>query len=55
MIVTTCLIPILVVLFFLWLMKTLFSVPIIIPAPPLKPKKRKRSGDGDQELMLPDP
>lgn len=55
MIVTTCLIPILVVLFFLWLMKTLFSVPIIIPAPPLKPKKRKRSGDGDQELILPDP
>ena len=42
MIVTTCLIPILVMLFFLWLSKTLFNIPIVLPAQILKPKKGTR-------------
>lgn len=52
MIVTTCLIPVLVVLFFLWLAKTLFSVPIVIPVPPLKPKKGRPFRDEENERML---
>ena len=39
MIVTTCLIPILVILFFVWIVKMLFNVQIILPAPIPKPKK----------------
>lgn len=42
MIVTTCLIPIFVILCFVWLVKTLFNVQIIIPTSLPKPKKRKR-------------
>lgn len=49
MIVTTCLIPILVVLFFLWLAKTLFHAPVVIPAPPLKPKGMTRFRDKERE------
>lgn len=37
MIVTNCLIPIFVILFFVWIVKTLFSVQIILPASPAKP------------------
>lgn len=37
MIVTTCLIPVLVILFFVWIIKTLFSIQIVIPAQPIKP------------------
>jgi len=40
MIVTTCLIPILVILFFVWIVKTLFHVPIVVPAQLPKPKKK---------------
>jgi hypothetical protein len=40
MIVTTCLIPILVILFFSWIVKALFNIPIMIPTQPLKPFKR---------------
>ena len=40
MIVTTCLIPILVILFFAWLVKVLFDFPVILPTPLLKPKRR---------------
>ena len=39
MIVTTCLIPILVILFFVWIIKTLFNIQILLP-PPVKPKKK---------------
>lgn len=41
MIVTTCLIPILVILFFGWIVKTLFSVPILLPAQVTKTRKRQ--------------
>ena len=40
MIVTNCLIPILVILFFVWIVKTLFNVQIILPASPVKPAER---------------
>lgn len=40
MVVTTCLIPILVILFFAWMVKTLFGIPIVIPALPAKPKRK---------------
>ena len=39
MIVTTCLIPILVILFFAWLVKTLFHVPLVFPAGLQKSRK----------------
>lgn len=39
LIVTTCLIPLLVILFFVWLVKTLLGVQIVLPAPPLRPRK----------------
>lgn len=42
MIVTNCLIPILVILFFIWIVKTLFSVQIILPANLAKPSKKPR-------------
>ena len=40
MIVTTCLIPILVILFFIWITQTLFHIPIFLPTPLPKPKRR---------------
>ena len=43
MIVTTCLIPLLVVLFFGWLIKSLFNVQVVLPAPPVKPRKQKEA------------
>lgn len=52
MIVTTCLIPIMVVLFFAWIVKTLFSVQIIVPAPLPKIRKEKPSGNNGTNLML---
>ncbi len=52
MIVTTCLIPILVIMFFAWILKTLFNIPIIVHAPFLKPKRKKRPYDEDDDLML---
>ena len=45
MIVTTCLVPILVILFFVWIVKTLFHVPIILPAHLPKPKKKHHPHD----------
>ena len=42
MIVTTCLIPILVIAFFVWIVKTLFNAPIILPAALPKPQRRPR-------------
>ena len=62
MIVTTCLIPIFVVLFYLWLLKTIFDISIIVPANFLRPKKRRQSrrdederefeNEDEDELML---
>lgn len=49
MIVTTCLIPILVILFFLWIVKTLFSAPILLPSPLPVPKKKHRPQDVENE------
>jgi len=40
MLVTTCLIPILVIAFFIWIIKTLFSFQIILPSPPTKPFRK---------------
>ena len=42
MIVTTCLIPILVILLFVWVVKTLFGATIILPAGLPKPGRRSR-------------
>ena len=47
MIVTTFLIPILVILFFAWIVKTLFNVPIILPAALPKPAKKPRLPDAE--------
>lgn len=52
MIVTTCLIPVLVILFFAWVVKTLFNAPIVIPMQILKPKK-VRSAAGDETELIP--
>ena len=52
MIVTTCLIPLLVIVFFVWIVKTLFNVQIILPTSLPKPKRHKKlHGDGN-ELAL---
>lgn len=52
MIVTTCLIPILVIVFFVWIVKTLFNTQIILPTSIPKPKKIKRSRGNESELTL---
>ena len=52
MIVTTCLIPVLVIVFFVWILKTLFNVQIILPSNPPKPKRLKRSRGDENELAL---
>ena len=52
MIVTTCLIPLLVILFFVWIVKTLFNVQIILPVNPPKPRRQKRPHGDETELAL---
>lgn len=52
MIVTTCLIPLLVILFFLWVVKTLFNIQITVPTTMLKPKKHKPAAREEKELAL---
>ena len=52
MVVTTCIIPILVMLFFIWAVKTLFNIQIVVPTQILKPKRVKRIPDNENELML---
>ncbi|MBQ2960866.1 MAG: hypothetical protein IJE09_06560 [Oscillospiraceae bacterium] len=62
MIVTTCLIPIFVVMFYLWLLKTIFDISIIVPANFIRPKKRRDmrrtedeyENEDEDELMLVD-
>ena len=39
LIVTTCLIPVLVLMFFVWIVKTLFHVQLILPVPQPKPSR----------------
>ena len=52
MIVTTCLIPILVIVFFVWIVKTLFNVQIILPASLPKPRRHKKAHGDENELAL---
>ena len=52
MIVTTCLIPLLVIAFFIWIVKTLFNVQIIVPTSLPKPRKPKRLRGDETELAL---
>jgi hypothetical protein len=47
LIVTTCLIPLLVALFFGWLIKTLFGVQILLPAPPPARRCGKKQTETD--------
>ena len=49
MIVTTCLIPIIVIMFFVWALNTMFNIPIIVPTPQLRPGRRRRSREGEDE------
>lgn len=50
MIVTTCLIPILVIVFYAWLVKTLFNIQILLPPTPPKPRRRKEASKDDLAL-----
>lgn len=52
LIVTTCLIPVLVILFFVWLVKTLFDVQIILPPPPLPGRRRERRTREEDEFVF---
>lgn len=52
MIVTTCLIPILVIVFFIWIVKTLFNIQIIFPENLPKPRKPRRSRGDENDLAL---
>lgn len=52
LIVTTCLIPILVILFFGWIVKTLFGVPVIMPPQVLKSRKPRRVHEDEEEFLL---
>lgn len=52
MIVTTCLIPLFVILFFVWIVKMLFNIQVILPASMPRPKKPKRSASDEKETML---
>lgn len=51
MVVTTCLIPILVILFFGWTVKTLFNIQLL-PAQLPKPKKPRRPHRDENDLAL---
>ena len=49
MVVTTCFIPLLVIAFFAWIVKTLFHVPISLPAQLPKPKKKTLPAGAEKE------
>lgn len=49
MVVTTCLIPLLVILFFAWIVKTLFHIPINLQVPMPRPKKKMLPAGGEKE------
>lgn len=50
MVVTTCIIPILVILFFAWVVKTIFNVQVIVPTQLIKPKKAKHTHENETDL-----
>ena len=52
MVVTTCIIPILVIMFFIWVVKTIFNVQVIVPMQMIKPKKVKHTRDAETELVV---
>ena len=58
MIVTNCLIPVLVILFFIWIVKTLFSSQILLPADIIKPIRKlhphaaEKASGGNTECLL---
>lgn len=52
MLVTTCLVPILTVIFMIWVTKTLFNAPIVVPTQLLAPKKHKNSYEDERDLAL---
>ena len=52
MMVTTCLIPILVIMFFAWVVKILFNVQINLSAQLPKPKKRKNLPQKENTLAV---
>ena len=45
MIVTTCLVPVLVILFFVWIIKLLFNLPFPLPAALPGPRRKPREAD----------
>ncbi len=52
MIVTTCLIPLLVIVFFVWIVKTLFNVQIILSPSIPKPKRLRKHRGEENEFAL---
>lgn len=52
MIVTTCLIPVLVIVFYVWIVKTLFHIQVILPTSPPKPKRLRGSHKEKDDLAL---
>lgn len=50
MIVTNCLIPMFVILFFVWIVKTLFNVQIILPPSPVKSAERLCASHTDNTM-----
>lgn len=49
MIVTSCLIPLLVILFFVWLVKTLFGAQIVLPRGPRPFQRGSRDGEAEEK------
>lgn len=52
MIVTTCLIPVLVIILYVWLVKTLFNIHVILPTSLPKPKRLRGSHKEKDDLAL---
>ena len=52
LIVTTCLIPLLVILFFGWIAKTLWGVQLVVPLPPVRPGKAAKAEQSSQLAVL---
>lgn len=52
MIVTTCLIPVLVIVFYIWIVKTLFNVQVTLPTSLPKPKRLRGSRKEKDDLAL---
>lgn len=55
MLVTNCLIPLLIILFFVWIIKTLFGIQIVLPQQlinPIRKRHRKDFSDKEEQLAL---